>query len=167
MKNEITHPELRAPWSRICCGLLLIMVTWCLLTPHPPANLHRLQEEALRGDLLIHFTVFGMVTFFVLSLCRPTQIGGGLLFAIMYAIFTEILQSFVPNRSCDSYDLIANFCGVLGGLIFFQAYQKMLHAWGREFLAERFAASIFSQPQYSVRLSFSRQVIGFLRRNRH
>ncbi|MCA9038753.1 MAG: VanZ family protein [Planctomycetaceae bacterium] len=139
MEQNLPLPELRAPWARICCALLLLMVTWCLLTPHPPQNLQQLQEQTLRGDLVIHLVVFSMVTFFILSLCTPLRRATGLGSAVAFAFITECLQFWVPNRTCDPYDMLANLLGVSFGYGLMISYQQMLKHYGRNFLSHRYA----------------------------
>lgn len=47
----------------------------------------------------------------------------------LYGLSDEIHQAFVPNRSCDALDLMADMAGALTAIIayrYFKYYQKLL-----------------------------------------
>ncbi|QDU78469.1 VanZ like family protein [Polystyrenella longa] len=155
MEQNIPLPELRAPWARVCCALLLLMVAWCLLTPNPPQSLDELQDQTLRGDLIIHLSVFSMVSFFILSLCSPAQRANGVKGAISFAIITELLQLFVPNRTCDPYDMIANLMGIAIGFMMVLVWDQLLRRYGRDYLRKRCRSGLLNARDTYVRLRTS------------
>jgi len=56
---------------------------------------------------------------------RWTAVGIG---AFIYSILLEGVQYFVPGRSTDAYDLIANGTGIIVGLIVLSMfYNRLLH----------------------------------------
>ncbi|MAT13876.1 MAG: hypothetical protein CMJ46_01240 [Planctomyces sp.] len=152
MQQDTSLPELRAPWARVSCVLLLLMVTWCLLTPNPPGDLHTIEIRALRGDLLIHLSVFTMVSFFIICLRPAQQLATGFKASACFAIITEILQIPVPNRTCDPFDMLANFLGVFCGLFLALSYWRLIRVLGRDFLRRRFSTFLLPLLGFSRRM---------------
>ncbi|WP_035804656.1 VanZ family protein [Lunatimonas lonarensis] len=79
-------------------------------------------------DKAIHFILFAGLVFLwsrVWSVPKPTQgkkkkiFLNYLVFGIIFAIFTEMLQCYVPNRSFDYMDIAANIAGGASGMILF------------------------------------------------
>lgn len=80
------------------------------------------------ADKLIHFGVFGMLTFLW---CRVGTLDGQgrikkgklltnlLVFTIIFPILVEYLQMYVPNRSFEYEDIMANLIGGIIGFIGF------------------------------------------------
>lgn len=96
--------------KRLQFGLLLGLFTWLGLTPQPGATL------ASVNDLVLHFTgyvVAGVSIMLALPRARHWQAFAGLL---GYSLAIEIGQHFVPQRSFDLRDLLANGAGIAVGL---------------------------------------------------
>ena len=49
---------------------------------------------------------------------------GGMIF--IYSVFLEIIQIFIPHRSFNVYDILANLSGVVFYIVFFAFYHKRL-----------------------------------------
>ena len=71
-------------------------------------------------DKLFHALVYGVLASLFLMSCRPekdsytkTQITGSILIASLYGISDEIHQYFVPGRSADVLDWVADTAGAL------------------------------------------------------
>lgn len=67
-------------------------------------------------DKLFHFAAYAILA--VLGCFGyPTQKAmlGNLLFLILLGVALEVVQSFLPNRSAEVADFIANTLGVVGG----------------------------------------------------
>ncbi len=81
-------------------------------------------------DKLAHFGMF-FVTGFISAytfgfLSRLAQrLAAGLAFGVVLALGTEIGQSFLPYRTADIFDLLADITGVVFGLFAF----TLLYAW--------------------------------------
>jgi VanZ family protein len=109
--RRLSHATL--PW-RLLLAMLVLMVGILALTPAPPVDL------SLGWDKLNH-----MLAFTALALCavlgyrapRALQLAllGGLL---AFGGLIELLQQFVPNRSADWGDLLADVIGIGIGAAF-------------------------------------------------
>lgn len=49
-----------------------------------------------------------------------------LLGTLLFAISDEIHQSYIPNRSADALDVVADLCGAILGLFFFRGITRFL-----------------------------------------
>ncbi len=70
------------------------------------------------ADKIYHAAEFGMLCLLVArSFGRPvppaTRLGFAVLFTFLYGIADEAHQAFVPGRSCDAGDALADFAGAL------------------------------------------------------
>jgi len=67
-------------------------------------------------DKLVHWAIFFFLTIqflkYVPSLQKQTE---GLLWIIIAALLTEVIQQWIPGRGMDIYDGIADVLGVLCG----------------------------------------------------
>lgn len=100
---------------RVSCCLI-----WCLswpaiavllLTPLPFGFISR-------SDLLGHFLLFWVMTVTVVSFARTgAQIVALAALAIAYGVALEYGQAYVPNRTFDVADAIANVVGGIAGCL--------------------------------------------------
>ncbi|MFY9252929.1 MAG: VanZ family protein [Fuerstiella sp.] len=106
----------------IAASLLLGFVSWGLLAPNVSAMLRAsvLSPLTLMNDILIHCSAYTLAATI-----------GGLLFAngdtaktrivclvlLMHGAETELLQAFIPQRTCSAMDLFANVTGVALGTV--------------------------------------------------
>jgi len=105
----------------LLCLLQVAGVSWALLSPDPFAvvrdtSLHWVQSVS---DLLMHAFVFTALSATVLSLCLAIfgEVPPVAVFAMLgYCLTLEGLQAFVPGRTCDPRDAIANVAGFVLGL---------------------------------------------------
>ncbi len=121
MPNSLGHKAFRL----IPALVWLLIVIVALLTPG-----NNLPKVPLfpHADKLVHLGVFAVLTFFW---CRVGTINEKgelkianlttnlLVFSIIIPILLEYLQAFVPNRSFEFGDIVAN---LLGGLIGFSGF---------------------------------------------
>lgn len=106
-----------------CC------IAWCLswpaiavllLTPLPIALISR-------ADLLGHLALFAVMTFSVISFARRRgQIIALAVLSILYGIALEFGQAYVPGRTFDVADAVANALGGIGGCLFALALLERL-----------------------------------------
>jgi len=75
-------------------------------------------------DKVFHASVYGILGFFLLGALRPTyagytpgQIRASIVIASLYGISDEFHQSFVPGRSPDVWDWVADTTGALLAVI--------------------------------------------------
>ncbi len=85
----------------------------------------------IRGDYLLHFALFIPLLVLMrfclnISFIRNPKVALlGLLFGLILAIGTELVQYYLPYRSYNINDVIANVLGVLiGSLVFFIGERK-------------------------------------------
>ncbi len=80
----------------------------------------------LRADHLVHAIVFVPCVVLLRSVClqwRTVAVWGA---ALLFALVTECVQYFLPYRSFDVNDLIANTLGVTLGLVALRYVQLMV-----------------------------------------
>ncbi len=99
---------------------LVSCLVWCLswpaiaialLTPLPFAFVSR-------SDLLGHLLLFAVMTVTIVAFARTrTQIIALALLSIAYGVALEFGQAYVPNRTFDAADAIANALGGITGCL--------------------------------------------------
>jgi len=81
-------------------------------------------------DKLIHFSLYLIFTFLCLfssSIKKSRNIPWIIIMAFAMCVITEFLQKIMPfGRSFDYYDMIANSCGIIVGLLFFNYIRKQI-----------------------------------------
>ncbi len=93
-------------WLAIGVALLLT-IGWFSL-----AHLHVPQVHLHHGDKLVHFFAYLVVAgWFTQLFCKKTLLFC-LLLLIGYGSMLEVLQSLVPYRSFDYWDMLANSLGI-------------------------------------------------------
>ncbi|MBN1960169.1 MAG: VanZ family protein [Deltaproteobacteria bacterium] len=80
------------------------------------------------SDKVLHVIAYAILAVFVYiglpKFCSyPTIIAFS--FSAIYAISDEIHQAFVPGRTCDIYDWLADIIGALIGIAFFIKLKRM------------------------------------------
>lgn len=93
---------------------------WCLAWPAIAVLLLMPLPVRLlaRSDLLGHFLLFGVMTVAVIAFARSrAQIIALSLLSIAYGAALEFGQAYVPNRTFDIADAIANTVGGLAGCL--------------------------------------------------
>lgn len=90
--------------------------------------------DVIGFDKLIHFSLFLILTFLWGRVGRKDKKGklnkvklftNYLVFGIGIAILVEYLQQFIPGRSFDLWDMVANILGgVIGTVCFYILYRK-------------------------------------------
>lgn len=112
---------LTQPWLwRAALLLLLPLISYLALSPKPP------QSIDLGWEKLNHCAAFAALMFAsVLAMPsgrRSWALGFGAM--LLYGVAIEIAQSFVPMRSADWRDLLADALGALLGLTVLQALRR-------------------------------------------
>lgn len=85
----------------------------------------------LYNDLLMHFTGY-LVAGISVSFAWPKQtyrVRG--FFLLCYSIAIEIGQHFLPPRTFSFMDILANFSGILAGLLVFLLLKKISPLWAQ------------------------------------
>ncbi len=101
--------------------LVLVSVIIILIATLSPGN-GKIAGNYL--DKVAHFTIF---LFLSLNLCYKYQKNEKLIevlfLAILFGLFTEVFQQFIPGRGMDIYDGIADTLGVILAYYFYRNKQ--------------------------------------------
>lgn len=105
-------PEQRRLW-RLLLGLLFVAITWLALVPDPPQGL------STGWDKSNHLLAFASLAFASVWACWPQPRQWWLLVLVLlaYGVGIEIAQSFLPPRSADAADVLADGMGIALGLL--------------------------------------------------
>jgi len=116
---------------RSATGCLWVLCTALLLLPKPWVLFwnRNIPEELGFGLGVEHLYMFGTLGFFVELSRRKWHPFTWLHILIAYGLATEILQHFVPRRTCDimdfSQDCAGAYLGILCGLIAKKIYYRL------------------------------------------
>jgi len=81
--------------------------------------------KGINFAIIYHIMVFFLLTFFLIILIKgnsklkPKQIIWVLIITVIYAIFDEIHQSFVPGRSSTIKDILIDCIGILLAILIY------------------------------------------------
>jgi VanZ family protein len=80
----------------------------------------KMQNKTGRWDKLIHFSVYGILGFFAQSALSMFA----LVYTVILAALTELLQKFIPTRSPDIVDFSTNIMGIIVGTSLWELVRK-------------------------------------------
>lgn len=89
----------------------------------------------IREDLLAHFFVFAVLVFLMMqgftrqhtnASLRSNATVYAVVIAVVYGGVLEVIQGFIPERSFDYFDMVANAVGSFSGWGAFTLMSKML-----------------------------------------
>lgn len=109
-----------AAWRTLLC-VLLLLVSWLAITPIPPRG------ASLGWDKLNHAAAFAALAFCASRARLGTwrSVAAGLL---AYGVLIEVVQRFVPGRSGEAVDMLADAVGIAAGLMLAAACARALPA---------------------------------------
>ncbi|AFV00216.1 VanZ family protein [Simiduia agarivorans] len=103
--------------------VMLALYTWAGLTANPGTTL------ASANDLALHFAGY-VIAGIAIGLHRPAlAFGWQFAFLFSYSFGIECLQHFLPYRTFDLLDLLANGAGILVGLALYRWPVKAIDTW--------------------------------------
>lgn len=119
MFAKLTRSPSRGTQCLFLVGLLGVM-SWGLLAPGAFRFLRTDPSSpwALLNDCLLHFAVFAFATLSCGLMFARHDMGRLWGIAASFVILgtvTECLQAFIPTRTCDPIDCLANVSGVAAG----------------------------------------------------
>ncbi|WP_323757731.1 VanZ family protein [Roseivirga sp.] len=91
------------------------------------------ESKLLSYDKIAHLGVFGILSFLVLLGKRNNKnkvrlenkyLLSSLTICVVYGLVLELLQSVVPGRMTDIYDLLANTIGAIVGVVVFSTFMR-------------------------------------------
>ena len=93
--------------ARLALALALLVATWLMLTPAPPAAAGQV------NDKLAHLLTFAGLAFLAHAGWPQQGFAPRLWLPLLaYGLAIEGLQSFVPGRSCSLFDWLADAAGL-------------------------------------------------------
>lgn len=111
------------------CLFWIYIITLTIYSIIPTGDLSekvRIVGFELRLDYWLHLgAYFGVAFLFILSrieqfVSKPKFFFWGIIFCSIYAYLTELIQFFVPGRTYNIYDFVANISGVsIAFMLFF------------------------------------------------
>ena len=109
----------RSKFWLLCTCFILVGITILSLLP-PKSGL-----EIQSNDKINHFTAYACLTFCGLAANIRKRALVIVLFFILFGIFMEWLQGFVPGRDQSFFDTIANMLGVGIGFIIYRSMRRL------------------------------------------
>jgi VanZ family protein len=78
------------------------------------------------NDKINHLLAFVMFTILFEVAFRPEKLPIVFLSGLLFGFFIEFVQYFLPYRSSEFYDIVADFLGIVLGFIMFHSLKKYL-----------------------------------------
>jgi VanZ family protein len=106
-------------WLPAALYMTTIWVVSSLETPTFPTEAFPLRDKG------VHFVEYGVLGLLLAHACLRTFVqharlrvaAFAILFGVLWGLFDEIHQAFVPGRSADALDLVADSLGVVAGTL--------------------------------------------------
>lgn len=118
-------------WRPLCVlqfFVLLVIYTILGLSSNPGGMV------PVFNDLLMHLSGY-IVAGISISFARPSaSYWQRALFLLAYSIAIEICQHFMPPRTFSLLDILANFSGIIIGLLCFALLKKISPDWAQAFV---------------------------------
>jgi VanZ family protein len=108
-------PGLSVFWRIVWTSLLIAVVIGSLLPGDSPL-IKELDSLAL-NDKIEHFMAYAGLAFVPTLHETAAKLRGFLALAAIMGILLELGQLFVPGRTCDFYDALADGTGILAGFL--------------------------------------------------
>ena len=105
-------PGQRRLW-RLLLGVLFVAITWLALVPDPPKGV------STGWDKTNHLLAFASLAFTSVWACwrEPRQWWRLVASLLAYGVGIEVAQGFLPPRSADAADVLADGVGIALGLL--------------------------------------------------
>jgi glycopeptide antibiotics resistance protein len=124
---------IRSLLDRQIFSYLNLLIIWSililLLTLIPFGDLDRLKPVEFKlMDKMVHLCIFGIHSFLLAGYLKKVQGIAGLknfffptviTVSFLFSFFIEGMQYFIPERSFEFFDLIANLIGIMVGMLAF------------------------------------------------
>ena len=102
-----------------------IFVTFLLVIPSPPEP--QIQSEYIKLDKPIHFALFSIHFFLVSKAFEKVPLRNlkSLFLTLLFAGITELLQHYIPYRTSEFYDVVADISGAFF-VFFLQTFSNLI-----------------------------------------
>src|SRR5690606_28377226 len=141
-------------WRPLCVlqfFVLLVIYTILGLSSNPGGMV------PVFNDLLMHLSGY-IVAGISISFARPSaSFWQRALFLLLYSIAIEICQHFMPPRTFSLLDILANFSGIVAGLILFMLLCHISPRWARR--SEEHTSELQSRENLVCRLLLEKKNI--------
>lgn len=106
-------------WLPVTLYMAVIWIVSSMSHPDFPVDSFPLRDKG------VHFVEYGVLGFLTMHACLPTFARHSrlrvtlfvILFGVLFGLLDEIHQAFVPERSADALDLVADSLGVTAGTL--------------------------------------------------
>lgn len=113
---ETSHTQRKTIW-----GLMVIAVVVASLLPQ-----EQIPVKITFSDKIVHFLSYFILSFFALLSSRQKHsLLSILALQVLIGIGVEVAQSFVPGRTPELLDILANSLGVILGALVYFLYRKI------------------------------------------
>ena len=75
--------------------------------------------------ILAFLLVYGSLRQYTFLILKNNAFIYTFLFCSLLGMLIEIIQAFVPKRSADPFDFLADIIGIIVGLLFFKLFNKL------------------------------------------
>lgn len=94
-----------------------VIILLMIIPINTSGSLNHVTVIKVRGDYFFHVLLFLPWAFF--GPCMRKNLWLWLLLGLLFAVSTETLQYFIPNRRFNINDMLSNLIGIILGLIVF------------------------------------------------
>ncbi len=120
ISNFFFHPSNYAKWQVIFWLNTVLLLFLTLSTPI------KIGVNLPHADKVFHFLGFGAFSFFLFLGYSKFSTLINVTLSFILGLVVEIAQSYIPHRSFEALDLIADVCGSLVAVIFLTIMKKSL-----------------------------------------
>jgi hypothetical protein len=109
---------------RIACAVYCVLLSVLLLAPDPFALVGLSRPPGPPGGRGVHLAFFTVLAFLVHASRWPARRAWLGVLLVGYALSTETLQLWIPNRATESLDFLENLLGLAAGTAIWWWLQK-------------------------------------------
>lgn len=130
MSSILASLQSNARYLRLCRWVVLaihLLFTYLLLTPDPYAKADVFQSiyDIQPEGYIIHLGVYFGLAFTIQAVTTKAKYNSmGVAYISAHGLLSEYGQSFVPGRTCDPWDTLANVVGIGIAVIWYHAIAR-------------------------------------------
>ena len=113
---------------------ILLLTAFSALPDSTSVVIQLTSYKLTSSGFFLHFFSFFIAAFLCSKAFTQDSINSVLLSGVLiflYSILLEVIQIFLPYRTFNYYDIMANFVGISLGMIIFVFYPKFIVKWPR------------------------------------
>jgi VanZ family protein len=89
-------------------ALLIVYASWMPIKSSLAIN---------TNDKFLHFITYFIFTVYILSVCRQRFVISSMILITIFSLCVEFGQSYLPYRSFEAFDILANIIGISFGFL--------------------------------------------------